>query len=78
MPSNPPATALAAERAKASTSAWISCFSSAFGGSVELATGDGAHTGSFDQAPKFTPPLCASWMNASAPWACTGAVTRSK
>ena len=55
----------------ASTSSAISAGSSAFGGSSELATSDGAHAGSFDHGPWLTPPLCASCRKASAPCACT-------
>ena len=38
-----------------------------------LAMPDADHTGSFDQVAWLTPPLCASWRNASAPcsWICS-------
>ena len=39
---------------------------------------DGASTGSFDQFPRFTPPLCASWRKAWAPCPWTCSVTRRK
>ncbi len=78
MPSKPPSAACLADVANAAMTSAIIASSMGTPGSLYDDSPEGEYTGSFDQEPSFTAPLCASWMNASAPWWCTASVTARK